>query len=145
MGYATYDFYKNEYFGNSIDEADFKKWNERASSKVDSFTSRRLLAAYPPDDYSDKQIKLCVCALAEQMLEIDKYMTASAVQADGTSKIVQSKSAGSESISYATVETVYMNAIKDQRSMNSMYYATVAEYLDGITDANGTCLLFRGI
>lgn len=144
MGYATYEFYKEKYFGNSIDESEFDKWNERASSKVDSLTSRRLLTAYPDDDYSDKQIKLCICALAEKMMEIDKYMTASAIQADGTSKIVQSKSAGSESISYATVETVYANAIKDQRSMNGMYYATVAEYLEDITDANGICLLYRG-
>lgn len=144
MGYATYKFYKEKYFGNSIDESEFDKWNERASSKVDSLTSRRLLTAYPNDDYSDKQIKLCVCALAEKMMEIDKYMTASAIQADGTSKIVQSKSAGSESISYATVETVYANAIKDQRSMNGMYYATAAEYLEDITDENGTCLLYRG-
>ena len=144
MGYATYEFYKEKYFGNSIDKSEFDKWNERASSKVDSLTSRRLLTAYPDDDYSDKQIKLCVCALAEKMMEIDKYMTASAIQADGTSKVVLSKSAGSESISYATVETVYANAVKDQRSMNGMYYATVAEYLEDITDANGTCLLYRG-
>lgn len=145
MGYATYEFYKEKYFGNSIDKSEFDKWNERASSKVDSFTSRRLLAAYPSDDYSDRQIKLCVCALAEQMMEVDKYMTASAIQTDGASRIVQSKSAGSESISYATVETIYANAAKDQHSMNGMYYATVMEYLDGITDANETCLLFRGI
>ncbi|MCM1295608.1 MAG: hypothetical protein NC311_08695 [Muribaculaceae bacterium] len=145
MGYATYDFYTKKYFGNSIAEAEFDKWNERASRKVDALTSRRLLTAYPNDAYSSEQIKLCVCALAEKMMEIDKYMAASAIQSDGKSKIVQSVSAGSESISYAAVDTMYASAVKDQQSMNRMYYNTVAEYLEDITDANGECLLFRGM
>lgn len=145
MAYADYEFYKNEYFGDTIAESDFPKWADRASRQIDVFTFRRLLSAYPPDEYTDKQIKLCMCELAEKMMETDKYLKASALNEEGHATAVKSVSAGSESITYATGETVYASAIKDERSRTAFYRVTLTEYLNGLTDANGICLLYAGV
>lgn len=145
MAYADYEFYKNEYFGDTIAESDFPKWADRASRQIDVFTFRRLLSAYPPDEYTDKQIKLCMCELAEKMMETDKYLKASALNEEGHATAVKSVSAGSESITYATGETVYASVIKDERSRTAFYRVTLTEYLNGLTDANGICLLYVGV
>lgn len=145
MAYADYEFYKNEYYGDTIAESDFPKWADRASRQIDVFTFRRLLSAYPPDEYTDKQIKLCMCELAEKMMETDKYLKASALNEEGHAGAVKSVSAGSESITYATGETVYASVIKDERSRTAFYRVTLTEYLNGLTDANGICLLYAGV
>ena len=106
MAYADYEFYKNEYYGDTIAEQDFPKWAEKASRQIDVFTFRRLQSAYPADEYTDRQIKLCVCDLAQKMMETDKYLKASALSEEGHASVVKSVSAGNEIISYATVETV---------------------------------------
>ncbi len=145
MAYADYKFYKNEYFGDTIAESDFPKWADRASRQMDVFTFRRLLSAYPTDEYTDRQIKLCVCELAEKMMETDKYLKASALTEQGHSSVVKSMSSGSESITYATGETVYASVVKDNRSRQAFYRVTLTEYLNGLTDANGICLLYAGV
>lgn len=145
MAYADYEFYKNEYFGDTIAKDDFPKWIEKASRQMDVFTFRRLLSAYPTDEYTDRQIKLCVCELAEKMMETDKYLKASALTEQGHSSVVKSVSAGSESITYATGETVYASVVKDNRSRQAFYRVTLTEYLNGLTDANGVCLLYAGV
>lgn len=145
MAYADYDFYKNEYYGDTIAEADFSKWAERSSRQIDVFTFRRLQSAYPSDEYTDKQIKLCMCELADKMMQTDKYLKASALNEEGHASIVKSQSAGSESITYATGETVYASVIKDDRSRTAFYRVTLTEYLNGLTDANGICLLYAGV
>lgn len=145
MAYADYEFYKNEYFGDTIAESDFPKWADKASRQMDVFTFRRLLAAYPLDEYTDKQIKLCVCDLAEKMMETDKYLKASALNEDGHASVIKSVSAGSESITYATGETVYASVIQNEHNRTAFYQATLTEYLNGLTDANGICLLYAGV
>lgn len=145
MAYADYEFYKNEYYGDTIAESDFPKWADRASRQIDVFTFRRLLSAYPADEYTDMQIKLCVCELAQKMMETDKYLKASALNEDGHASVVKSVSAGSESITYATGETVYASVIKDEQSRKAFYQSTITEYLSGLTDANGICLLYAGV
>lgn len=144
MGYTTYEFYKTKYFGDVMDEETFLKWSERASRQLDVFTYRRLLTAFPEDEYTREQVALCVCELAEKMLETDRYLKASAIKDNGTSTMVKSISAGSESITYATGETVYAGVLKDQNSLNNFYQAVVTKYLAGLTDANGIHLLYAG-
>jgi len=144
MGYATYEFYKTKYFGDIMDEESFSKWMELAGRQLDSYTDRRLQSAFPEDEYTREQVALCVCELAEKMLETDRYLKASAITENGTSGMVKSISAGSESITYATGETVYAGVLKDQNSLNSFYYAVVTKYLTGLTDADGIHLLYAG-
>ena len=38
MGYTEYKFYTDKYYGDSIAESSFPKWNDRASEKLDSLT-----------------------------------------------------------------------------------------------------------
>ena len=49
MGYTSYDFYRQKYFGESVSETEFPKWNEKASDKLDFLTSgtNQENAAYP--------------------------------------------------------------------------------------------------
>lgn len=145
MGYASYEFYTNKYYGNSILETDFGKWNDKASRQIDILTSRRLLSSYPTDKYTDEQIKLCVCDIAEKMMEIDKYIKASALDSTGKSGIVKSESAGSESVSYATTDTQYSNIANNQETANTFYMSVASSYLSGLTDSNGICLLYKGV
>lgn len=145
MAYADYEFYKNEYYGDTIAEQDFPKWADRASRQIDIYTYRRLLSAYPADEYTDMQIKLCMCELAQKMMETDKYLKASALNEEGHASVVKSMSAGSESITYATGETIYASVVKDEERRKAFYRSTVTEYLSGLTDADGICLLYAGV
>lgn len=42
MGYTSYDFYRQKYFGESVSETEFPKWNEKASDKLDFLTSGNI-------------------------------------------------------------------------------------------------------
>lgn len=145
MGYADYAFYQKEYYGDIIAEDDFPKWSERASRQIDVLTFRRLQSAYPKDEYTDRQIKMCVCELAEKMMETDKYLKASSLDETGKPGIIKSVSAGSESISYATGENIYASVVKDENSKTAFFRKTVVNYLSDLTDGNGICLLYAGV
>ncbi len=145
MEYANYEFYTNEYQG-TMTKADFAKWIKRASRQLDVITSRRLLSSYPEDDeYSDQQIKMCVCVLAEKLADVDAFVKAQSVKADGTAGVVQSKSAGSESITYAVGESTYSNLAKDPGELDKQLWAIAVRYLAFAEDSEGVCLLYRGL
>lgn len=144
MEYADYDFYTKEYQG-TMTEADFAKWIKRASRQLDVITSRRLLSSYPEDDeYSDQQIKMCVCEMAERMMDADTFVKAQAVKADGTAGVVQSKSAGSESVTYAVGQSIYSNMAKDPQELDRQLRAIAIRYLAFVESSEGVCLLYRG-
>lgn len=145
MGYADYEFYKNEYYGTAIAENDFPKWSDRASRQIDVLTFRRLLTAYPKDEYTDKQIKLCVCDLAQKMMEIDKYNQSSTLDENGKPQLIKSVSAGSESYTYVTTESKYAELSKDDNKRKQYIKSVVNEYLAYLSDANGVSLLYAGV
>ena len=145
MAYADYEFYTTEYFGNTIAEAEFPKWADRASRLVDVVTHRRLFNAYPEDEYTDRQIKMCICDMAEKMAEVDKYNKASAIDNSGKSQLVKAVSAGSESITYGTSESKYAELSKDETKAKAYYRSIVVEYLQGLADVNGIHLLYAGV
>ncbi|MBR2680495.1 MAG: hypothetical protein IKE23_07045, partial [Exiguobacterium sp.] len=83
------------------------------------------------------------------LFQID--MTASAytpsVGADGlaSSKVVASRSSGSESISYASnVSTSLIEATKSEDAKMALLSRTARFYLAGVEDANGVNLLYMG-
>lgn len=61
MVYADYEFYKTEYFGVAISEADFPRLARRASSYIDYITMGRA-SGYSVDD----AVKMACCAIAEE-------------------------------------------------------------------------------
>lgn len=66
MIYATYDFYKTEYFGNYLTEEEFDTLALRASSFLDYYTrgkSKNSVEMY--------ELQMACCAVAEQQKVID--------------------------------------------------------------------------
>ena len=49
MAYATYEFYRNEYGGNAIEEADFDGLAIRATAYINAATSGKAMSATGDD------------------------------------------------------------------------------------------------
>lgn len=97
MGYTSYDFYRQKYFGESVSETEFPKWNEKASDKLDFLTSGniRKIGYAQLEEFAREQIQKAVCRLADEMRAIEKRTA----EYDA-GKVIKSHSAGSESISF---------------------------------------------
>lgn len=74
MGYTSYDFYRQKYFGESVSETEFPKWNEKASDKLDFLTSGniRKIGYAQLEEFAREQIQKAVCRLADEMRAIEK-------------------------------------------------------------------------
>lgn len=158
MAYADYKFYTEKYYGNTVPESDFPKYADRASDRIDMITFDRLVDGLPDDERSQTKIKKAVCALADAIYQIDQVKKASmetvgtVVREDGTvvNKVVSSVSSGSESISFATgssggTESIYGQAAVDKKVESVLLYQVATEYLSGVTDKKGICLLYAGL
>lgn len=158
MAYADYKFYTEKYYGDTVPEDAFPKYADRASDRIDMITFERLVDGVPEDDRSQNKIKKAVCALADAIYEIDQIKKASmesvgtVTREDGTvvSKVVSSISSGSESISFTTgpsggTEGIYGQAAVDKKVESVLLYQVVTEYLSGVTDKKGICLLYAGL
>lgn len=158
MAYADYQFYTEKYYGDTVPESDFPKYAERASDRIDSITFDRLVNGLPEEERAVTKVKKAVCAVAETLYQIDQIKKASmesvgtVTREDGTvvSKAVSSISSGSESISYSTgysgvTESVYGQAAVDKKVENVLIYQIATEYLSGVTDKKGICLLYAGL
>lgn len=158
MAYADYQFYTTTYYGDTVPESDFPKYAERASDRIDMITFDRLVDGLPDDERSQTKIKKAVCALADAIYQIDQVKKASmeavgtVTREDGTvvSKAVSSVSSGSESISFTTgpsggTESIYGQAAIDKKVESVLLYQVAMEYLSGVTDKKGICLLYAGL
>lgn len=145
MAYATYEFYRNTYYGNSIEEADFNKLLSKSETIINRYTFNRLIKNMPEDESTQRQIGMCACELAEKVMEIDKYIKASTINDKGETVMIKSKSAGSESVTFATGETIYARLVNDNKALETFYYATVKNYLAGYDDAEGINLVYAGV
>lgn len=117
MAYADYEFYINEYFGNSIFEEDFQRLASRASDYIYSMTH----------GISDKvtgrdmeMVKKATCVIAEVMLD-EGIMESSAFSGG---QAVSSESVGSWSKSYAspTVSSAQVEYIEKRKLDALMLY-----------------------
>lgn len=158
MAYADYQFYTEKYYGDTVPEDAFPKYADRASDRIDMITFDRLVDGLPDDERSQTKIKKAVCALADTIYQIDQIKKASmesvgtVTREDGTvvSKAVSSVSSGSESISFATgssggAESIYGQAAVDKKVESVLLYQVATEYLSGVTDNKGICLLYAGM
>lgn len=158
MAYADYQFYTEKYYGDTVPESDFPKYSDRASDRIDAITFDRLVNDFPEEERAVTKVKKAVCAVAETLYQIDQIKKASiesvgtVTREDGTvvSKVVSSISSGSESISYSTgysgvTENVYGQAAVDKKVENVLLYQIATEYLSGVTDKKGICLLYAGL
>ena len=158
MAYADYQFYTEKYYGDTVPESDFPKYAEHASDRIDAITFDRLVNGFPEEERAVTKVKKAVCAVAEAMYQIDQIKKASmesvgtVTREDGTvvSKSVSSISSGSESISFVTgnsggTESIYVQAAVDKKVESVLLYQVATEYLSGVTDNKGICLLYAGM
>ena len=134
MGYTTYDFYKEKYYGDSIEESLFPKWEDRASMKLDQLTYGNI-----NDDTRaefDERIQKATCALADLLYNIDFKTNHENDPQEGN---VKSMSSGGQSIRFGTNVTLVDKVLNDKVAQNRLCYDTVCEYL------SGTGLLYAGV
>lgn len=157
--YVDYSFYKSLYAEKSIPEVDFNRLSWDACRKIDIATTgvdgvRKLQVAFPTDEYAAESVKRCVCSIIEIMRQIEEakdtsQMSKGYVETENglQGKVITSKSAGNESISYSangSTATLIDKALCDSSVREKLYQDTISEMLSGITDANGVNLLYMG-
>ena len=167
MAYTDFEFYATIYHGNVVPEADFPRIADRASDFLDIITFDRLIDGLPDDERAKTKVQKAVCAVADEMYKLelaDKQALSAA--AGGTSSstaggtggvnagVVTSRSAGSESISYAspsemangakTWSAVYQ-AAGNEEATNNLLYNAARLYLTGVRDDKGVLLLYAGL
>lgn len=164
MAYTDFEFYATIYHGNVVPEADFPRIADRASDFLDVITFDRLIDGLPDDERGKTKVQKAVCAVCDKLYQLeqaDKQAlsaaaggTSSGVAGGATSGVITSKSAGSESISYAspsemangakTWSAVYQ-AAGDEQATNKLLYDTAKVYLTGVRDNEGAPLLYAGL
>lgn len=164
MAYTDFEFYATIYHGNVVPEADFPRIADRASDFLDVITFDRLVDGLPDDERAKTKVQKAVCAVADKLYELelaDKQALSAATggassgeSGGATSGVITSRSAGSESISYAspsemangakTWSAVYQ-AAGDEQATNKLLYDTAKVYLTGVRDNEGVPLLYAGM
>ncbi len=163
MSYATYEDFKALYGDGKLDEAGFSRLVWEAEKLMDDATTGadgvRKLRAAPPKCKCDKEaVKRCACALVDTLRQIEeaaeniRRAQGYTENADGTlqGRVITSRSAGGESISYATGSaaksgtTAIDAAVSDMTARERLFADTVRRYLSGVPDANGVNLLYMG-
>ena len=134
MGYTAFEFYRDSYYGDSIEESLFPKWEDRASMKLDQLTYGNINDETQAE--FDEKIQKATCALADLLYQID-YKTVHAN--DPKNGNVKSMSSGGQSISFGSNETLVDKVLNDKTAQNRLCYDTVCEYL------SGTGLLYAGV
>ena len=164
MAYADYEFYTKSFFGNVVPESDFVRLAERASDFLDTLTFDRLTGGLPTPEKYQKRIKKAVCAVVEIYYQLDLAQKQALAAASGesavtdangtTTGIITSKSAGSESISYATAQqtgaaakewSAVYSAAGNTKAANKLLSDAVMPYLTGVVTDDGIPLLYAGI
>lgn len=130
---VTYEFYKNTYYGDIIEESDFPKWLSKATDKLqfltyDNITEEALRM------YSDK-IGKAACALIDLLYEIEKETIVANTKDKNN---IKSVSSGGESITYAEKQTLVSKVLSNKTAQNKLLQDTISEYLAG------TGLLYAG-
>lgn len=159
MSYATYEDYTSIY-NSGLAEADFNRLSWDADRILDMATTtldgvRKLMVAYPTDEYSSEAVRRCACVLVDimrQLKEAEKTAAAASGYIETANglhgKIISSVSAGNESVSFSAsgidVSTRIGKAVADNSERAQLLYDTVREYLSGATDANGISLIYTG-
>lgn len=120
MVYADYEFYKEEFLNATVPEDKFAGYAEKASALIDSFTFDRITDdIFVTSPKIGRKIKLCCCALCEEILLIENGGGISSESVDGYS-------------------VTYASGISKSRSEMRRYSDTIKVYL------SGTGLLYRG-
>lgn len=67
MMYASADYYKNDWCGDTIPDAELSKYLTRASAKIDVATYNRTADFENLSDYEKNKVRQAVCAEADAL------------------------------------------------------------------------------
>ncbi len=164
MAYTTFTFYEQTYHGNVVPAEDFDRIADRASDFLDTITFDRLAGGLPSDERAATKVQKAVCAVCDKLYQLelaDKQAlsaaaggTSSGGSGGATSGVITSRSAGSESISYASpsemangakVWSAVYKAAGDMQKTNKLLEDAVRWYLTGVRNDDGVLLLYAGM
>ena len=164
MAYTDFEFYATTYHGNVVPEADFPRIADRASDFLDVITFDRLVDGLPSDERAATKVQKAVCAVSDKLYELElaeKQANAAALagassgtSGGATSGVIASRSAGSESISYASLSdtasgaknwSAVYQAAGNPKETNKILEGVARLYLAGVKDDKGVLLLYAGL
>lgn len=134
MEYTTYEFYKETWYGDLVDEKDFPKWNLRAGDRLDQMTHGNITEDIRRE-YA-YEIQKAACALIDIMYQID-FRTRHICDPEGGN--IKSMSSGSRSVTFGNSETLVDKVLSDRTAQERLLYDTACEHL------GGTGLLYAGV
>ena len=141
--YANYLFYTDEFFGTTIEAADFPRLSSRASDFIDYYTRGKAATVPAEDTAVTRALAKACCAIAEAM-QADALKDALSTKAMTDARAsdtgaLKSETVGSYRVSYATAaDYVSGNAAEAQKAARAAYATIATEYLVN------TGLLYRG-
>ena len=163
MAYTDFEFYTVKYGGSAVPESDFDRIADRASDFLDTITFDRLADGLPSNERAATKVQKAVCAVCDKLYQLelaDKQALSAAsggISSGGsggaTSGVIISRSAGSESISYASPSemangakawSAVYQAAGDAQVSNKNLEDTARLYLTGVKNDYGVPLLYAG-
>ena len=155
--YISFEEYTALY--DRIEEIDFNRLEIEARRIIDRFTSgidgvKKLNVAFPVDEDDVIAVKHCAARVINvlyQIQEAEKSASVSRGYEENPNgmrgKVVSSVTAGNESISYVVggANTAVDKAITNIADRNRLISGVIRDYLSGVNDANGVCLLYMGV
>lgn len=157
MAYVNYEYYKTLYGDKAVPETDFNRLSWDACRKVDIATTgidnvKKLKVAFPTDEDDSETVRRCICVLIDMSVQIEKAAQNHVLVSDNATgtvhgKIVTSRTAGNESISYSAGTsnlTDIEKAAVDSEFKEKLYRDIIREHLSGVVDANNVNLLYMG-
>lgn len=158
--YADYTDYITFYGTDRLPEAEFAPLALKAERTLDLYTTgvddvRKLEIAFPQRIKDAAMVRACFCEIVDMLYVIGQAEKA-AEQARGyesvdgalRGKVISSRSAGNESISYSASgsgnQTAIEKAIASESERARAIDGIVRTYLSGVKDANGVNLMFMG-
>jgi hypothetical protein len=139
VGYTTYKYYKEEYFGINIPETEFARFTAYSGREIDVITQNKLQGVIQEDNSLSLKIQNAVCSVADLLWKLEQRNSKSGTDEQGAGKMIKSKSVGAISISYEVSEDIEIKNIVTEQDKSREIYRRVAKYL------SGTGLLYAGL
>ena len=135
MAYATFEEYRTIYAGTLFTaENQLLPFAERASDYMDAVTFDRIAQNPPQDGDTQRKIKKCCCALAENLYYYDAKLHPDAAASGGTK---QAESIGKYSVTYA-------NPLDSLSALTGSTFADY-QYRTALQYLGRTGLMYRGV
>ena len=144
--YAEFDFYTNQYYGDTITEDEWPKYGSRASDYLDWMTRRQMVDNLPTEEGALAKISKACCAVADQLKRIDEIRASESAADNGiaVNGQVRSVSSGGESISFEA-SAASKAVAGGEADVNRYLYEVAKPYLSGVADDRGHLYLYWGI